>query len=38
MKEAAKREHPVPFYNWINERGRRSELLIRPNLENWLEW
>ncbi|MEY2353254.1 helix-turn-helix domain-containing protein [Lysinibacillus capsici] len=38
IEETANRERPVPFYNWLNERDSRSEICIRPNLENWLEW
>ncbi|GED63985.1 helix-turn-helix domain-containing protein [Lysinibacillus fusiformis] len=38
IEETAKRERPVPFYNWLNERDSRSELCSRPKLENWLEW
>lgn len=38
IEETANRERPVPFYNWLNERDSRSEICIRPNLENWIEW
>ncbi|WP_320939337.1 helix-turn-helix domain-containing protein [Lysinibacillus capsici] len=39
IEKTADREHPVPFYNWLNERDSRTEICRRPgNLENWLEW
>lgn len=34
----AKKERPIPFYNWLNERDSHSEIYSRPNIENWLEW
>ncbi|EON70154.1 hypothetical protein [Lysinibacillus sphaericus] len=38
IEETTNRERPLPFYNWLNERDGRTELCIRPNLDNWLEW
>ncbi|MDM5229663.1 helix-turn-helix domain-containing protein [Lysinibacillus pakistanensis] len=34
----AHREHPVPFYNWLEERDSRSIVCNKPNIENWLVW
>ncbi|MCM0624504.1 helix-turn-helix domain-containing protein [Lysinibacillus sp. OL1_EC] len=31
IEETAKRERPVPFYNWLEERDSRSEIFSKPN-------
>ncbi|MDM5231503.1 helix-turn-helix domain-containing protein [Lysinibacillus pakistanensis] len=35
-----KRERPVPFYNWLNERDGLSQSIVHdePSIDNWLEW
>ncbi|MGN4123492.1 helix-turn-helix domain-containing protein [Lysinibacillus sphaericus] len=39
IEETVNRERPVPFYNWLKERGSRPQVINRPgNLENWLGW
>lgn len=38
IEETSSKGRSVPFYNWLEDRGSRSEICNRPNLENWLEW
>ncbi|MGN4125076.1 hypothetical protein ACMGD3_08690 [Lysinibacillus sphaericus] len=38
IEETTTRERPVPFYNWLNERDSRPQIINSQNIEKWLEW
>ena len=40
IEETTYRERPVPFYNWLEERGSLPQSIVHdePSLENCLEW
>ncbi|MFB7159269.1 helix-turn-helix domain-containing protein [Lysinibacillus sp. NPDC056232] len=38
IEETVNREHPIPFYNWLEERDSCTQINRRSNIENWLEW